>query len=294
MNTNLPGIGDNISAIDYAGEETARLNQDYASHVLNTDALLAEAAAFEVVESPDTKSKVMSLIKRIRDQAKALAGLHELEKMPHYRRGQADDQFFFGMIDKLAKRDRRARDGEADRLNGLLTAYDVRELEKERERRRLALEEEQRKLREAEKARLQAEQEAEQARLAAERARKPETQAAKEEIAQQAAEVASDARVETAVAQQAAEVAYVDTLATPADIMRTRTADGTLGTMGTEDFAEITNRAELDLEKLRPYFTMDALDKAVRAYAKANAYSSDASVQIKGARFGKRAKSRVR
>lgn len=293
MPSNTPGMGDNTQ-IDYAGEETRRLEQEYGHFDKSIEALLGEAAQFEVVEDTDTKAKVMSLIKRIRDQAKTLVGVQELEKVPHLRRGQAVDQFFFRRVDMLAKRDRKNKDGEADRLNGILTAYDARVLAAEQERRRREAEEAARKAREAEEARLKAEREAEEARLAAERARKPETQAAKSEIAQAAELAASETRVEETLAVAKAEETYVNTLSRPADIMRTRTGDGVLGTMGTEDFAEITNRQELDLERLRPYFAVADLEKALRAYAKANAYSSDASVQIAGAKFGKRPKSRVR
>lgn len=292
-NPNLPGIGDNTQ-VDYATLETERLEADFGYLRDTVKNLLSEASAFQIVDDADTKAKVMSLIKRIRDQAKATLGIHEIEKLPHYRRGQAVDQFFFSMADLLARRDRKAKPGESDRLTQLLTDYDVRELAKEQERRRLAFEEEQRRLRAAEEARRKAEREAEEARLKAERARTAETQKAKEAAARAAEEAAAAARVEATVAETKAEEAYVPTLATPADIMRTRTGDGTLGTMGTEDFAEITDRNELDLEKLRPYLSVADLEKALRAYAKANGYSSDAVVQIKGARFGKRPKSRVR
>jgi len=293
VNSNIPGIGDNTQ-VDYATLETERLESEFNYLRDTASNLKSEAAAFVVVDDPGTKSKVMSLIKRMRDHAKSVLGVHEIEKMPHYRRGQAVDQFFFSIADDLARRDRKAKPGEADRLNQLLTDYDLRELAKEQERRRLIAEEEERKRRAAEQARLKAEQEAAEARLKAERARTEATRAAKEEEARKAEEAAAQARVEAHVAEAKAETTYVDTLAKPSDIMRTRTDDGTLGTMGTEDFAEITNRNELDLEKLRPYISVAALEIALRAYAKANSYSSDPSVQIAGARFGKRPKSRVR
>jgi hypothetical protein len=284
--------GGNTDVIDYAQEEMNRLQQDYGYINRSVDELLADAAKFEVV-SDDNKGAVTSLIKRIRDEAKRISGLHDLEKIPHLRRGQATDQFFFGAEDKLAKRDRKSNDGAADRLNRILTDHDTRKLAEEQERRRREAAEAARVAREAEEVRLKAEREAEERRLAAERARKPETQAAKTEVAQQALQQASEARIEATVAETKAEDAYIDTLARPADIMRTRGDDGTLSTMGTEKFAEITDRNKIDLEKLRPYFTPDMLEKALRSYANSVAYSNDSSVQIAGARFGKKPKSKV-
>lgn len=286
-------IGDNTQSIDYAQEEINRLQQDYSHIGKAVDELLAEAAKFDVVSDESDKGKVTTLIKRIRDEAKRISGLHDLEKIPYLRRGQAVDQFFFGAEDKLAKRDRKANDGAADRLGRILTDYDTRVLAVEQERRRREAAEAARIAREAEDKRLAAEREATEGRLAAERARKPDTQAAKAEVARGAALAASEARVEDTVATAKAEDAYVDTLARPADIMRTRGDDGTLATMGTEKFAEVTDRNTIDLEKLRPYFTPDMLEKALRSYANSVAYSNDASVQIAGARFGKKPKSRV-
>jgi hypothetical protein len=287
------GIGDNVQSIDWAGTETARLQLDYAYIGKSVEELLSEAAKFEVVTDDDDKGKVTSLIKRIRDEAKRINGLHEIEKAPHFRRGQAVDQFFFGAEDKLLKRDKKAKDGAADRLGSILTAYDVRKLAEEQERRRKEAAEAARIAYAAEQERLRLEREAEEARLAAERARKPETTAAKAEIAEQKADEASAARVDEAVATAAAEEAYVATLARPADIMRARGDDGTLSTMGTEKFAEVTDRTKIDLEKLRSYLPIAAIETALRKYAESVGYSNDASVQIAGARFGKKPKSKV-
>ena len=284
----------NTQTIDHAAEETARLNQDYGYLDSSIEELLNEAAAFEVVSDADDKGKVMTLIKRIRDQVKSVLGIHELEKVPHLRRGQAVDQFFFSKADALARRDRKARPGAADHLNDILTAYDQRILAEENERRRLAAIEAQRKAREEAAKAAKLAQEAEEKRLTAERARAAHTQAAKAEAAQEADQAASAAAVEAELAQQNAEKAYIDTLVTPADIMRTRGTDGTLATMGQEKFAEITDRSTLDLKALAPYIPLAALETALRSYAATVGYSSDASVQIKGAIFGKRDRSRVR
>jgi hypothetical protein len=288
---NTPGIGDNTQAIDYAKEEVGRLQVDYHNNVVAVDALLIEAEDIpDVIPDAATKETVVDLIKRIRDEKARIEGLHVIEKQPHFRRGQGVDQFFFGLWDRLLKRDKKNNPGAGDTLLEKLTAYDVRILAEENERRCLAAEEAARVLaaKVAEENRLAAEAEA--ARLAAERARKPETTAAKEEVAIQAETVASAARVETAVAAAVAEDAYVATLARPADIMRTRTASGSLSTMGTEKYSEIEKQDLLDKNKLWPYISIAEKQKALNAWAKANNYAEP----MAGAKIGSRPKSGVR
>jgi len=295
MNDRTPGIGDNAATIDYFGEERERLLRDY-SYLENAVAeLLAKGEPIEVVDSQEVKDIVTGLIKEMREAYKRVKGVHEAEKAPHLERGRAADSVFFGLMERISRGQKKAAaEGIADRLNRLLTDYDTRLLIAEQERRRAEAAEAARKAREAAEAEARARAEAEAARLAAERARKPETQAAKESVAEVKEEQASSATVEAVVTAAKAEDAYIDTLARPADIMRQRTASGALATMGTEPFAEVTDRNVLELEKLRPYLPAAALETAVRAYAKSVGYSDDPSVQIKGARFGKRPKSLVR
>jgi hypothetical protein len=292
MNT-LPAAGDNIQ-IKYMELELDRMRADY-SHLPNTLAELeVQAEAITVVDSQSVKDVVTSLIKDARDLYKRIKGVHEPEKLPHLERGRGVDAFCFGLMSRISRgSDRKAREGFADRLNRLLTDYDMLLLAQEQERRRIAAEEEARKAKEAAEAKRKAEADAEAARLAAERARLEHTKAAKVAVAEKAEEVASTAHVEAVVTAEKAEAAYVETLAAPADIMRQRSDAGVLSTMGTEKFVEIVDRNELDLNKLRPYLAIGELEKALRKYAESVAYSEDDSVQIAGARFGKRAKSRV-
>ena len=290
---NIPGIGDNTQTIDFAKVEVERLKNEYGYVQESALRLIEQAKAITVIADNDDKSKVIGLIKLLRDEAKRSIGLHEIEKAPHFRRGQGVDQFFFGIVDRLWKRDKKGNDGESDRLNKLLTAYDVRQLAIEEEKRKAAALEAARIAQAAEAERLRKEQEAEAARLAAERARKPDTTAAKAAIAAAAEEAAMAARVEQTATAAAAEEAYMATLAAPADIMRTRAADGSLATMAKEKFVEITDRNTLDLNKLRPYLPADALVTAIRKYAESVSFSNDESVQIAGAKFGTRPKSKV-
>lgn len=290
-------MGGNLGndAPDYSRMEIDRLALDYA--ILKTEtvpALLAEFEAITEIVDDDGKGKVTSLIKRMRDAGRRILAFHEVEKQPHYRRGQGVDQFFFGLHDLIGKREKKANDGPADILQSMLTAYDNRKLAEEQERRRQIAEAAARIEREATERREKAERE-ERARLAeAERARAPAKVEEKTTAATAAAAEASSARVEETVAAAAAEDAHIATLARPADIMRHRGADGTLSTMGQEPFAEVTDRNKLGLGPLGPYLPVAAIQTALNSYARSRGHSNDESVQIPGARFGKRPKSIVR
>jgi hypothetical protein len=289
--------GGNLSndAPDFAKMEVERLTDDYGQLGVTVSGLLDEAAAIpERIEDDETKGRVASLIKRMRDATKRIEGFHDLEKQPSLRRGQGVDQYFFGLWDKIAKRAKANRDGAADVLQRRLTDYDVRKLAEEQERRRKIAEETARVERLAIAEREKAEREAREKTEAAERARVPAKIEEKTFDAAKAAAMAAAARVEETVAAAAAEEAHVATLARPADIMRQRGDDGTLSTMGTEKFAELFDRSIVDLEKLRPHFAFADLEKALRGYAASVNYSGDASVQIAGARFGKKPRSSVR
>jgi len=291
-------IGGNSGDIDYAKQEVDRLRKEYAPLEQSAAELEVEGQAAEKagISDPQSKGTVTSLIKRIRDMNKKAEGLRELEGLPHHRRKQGTDQYFFGIIDRLAKRDRKNNDGIGDRLSKMLTEYDTRVLAEEQEKRRKEAAEAARKEREAREAREKAEREAREAEEAAARARAPAKIEEKTEVAVEAAAQASTARVEETVAAAKAEETYVAAQASPADIMRTRGADGTLSTMGTEKFCEITNRKELEknLDKIAAYIPIAALETAAKAYANSHGYSSDESVQIPGVRFGKRPRSVVR
>jgi hypothetical protein len=286
-------IGGNLGndAPDFARLETERLEIDYAKVAETADALEAEAAPLpEEIPDADGKEIVVDLIKRIRDTSARAEALRVVEKEPHYRRGQGVDQFFFGIIDRLARRTPKNKPGLGDVLQGRLTRYDTRVLEAERARLRLIAEEEARKAAAARAEQERLAREAEERRLAAERARKPETQAAKEEAAQQAEQAVSVASVETQIAERAAEDAYVGTLAKPADIMRTRTAGGTLSTVARENYAELVDATKLDVAKLWPFVSLDAKEKALKAWARNTGFTQ----QMDGAAIGSRPKSVVR
>lgn len=291
MTDNLRAVpGDNSGDVDFARLEAERLAPDYAELARVASELEAEGEAITEIKDRDDRLKVASVIKRQRDTATRANGFRELEKMPHFRRGQGVDAFFFGIIDRLARRDKKAKPGSSDRLQAMLTDYDNRVLAEEQERRRLAAVEAQRIAREAAEAQARLDEEARLAREAAERARKPETTAAKTEIAKAAEGDASAAKVDATILAGKAEEAYVETLAKPADIMRDRSDEGVLATVAREGYAEIVDQSKLDFAALWPFISLDAKEKALRQWAKAQGHT----VMMTGASIGFRNKSVVR
>lgn len=283
-------IGDNKSP-DYAARVTSALAADYAASAEAVAKLLDEAReAPTSIENDEQMGVLARLVKNFRDATSRLEAFRVAEKEPHFRAAQAVDGWFFALIDKCARRDRKAKPGAADILQARIDDYQQRKLAAEQERRRLEAEKLRREA--EEKARREAEerQKAEEARLAAERARKPETAAAKEAIAEQAEQAASAAKVESHAAAEKAEDAYVETLARPADIVRTRVDEGPLVTMQRVGYAEIEDETKLDKEKLWPFISLDAKEKALRAWAKTTGHGQ----QMAGAAIGHRNKSAVR
>lgn len=298
---NMPPLARSIAAEqgDFAAVTTAFLEEEYAKHPDVVEALLEECAtllrdpasgALREIADDDMKGRVVSLMKRLRDEAKALDAIHGKEKTPYLRGGQAVDQFFFGLIDKLARREKRNRPGAADVLQEKLTAYDTKLLHAEQERRRREAAEQERIAREAQEKAAREAREAEEARLAAERARKPEIIEQKGAAAASAEIRAGESHVEAQVAAGRAEEAHVATFAKPADLMRRRGDDGTLSTMATEPYAVVEDDSLLDKEKLWPFLSLDAKEKALRAWAKVTGYGQ----QMPGAKVGRKPKSVVR
>lgn len=277
-------------APDYSALTVERLAREYAEVIRVADGLLEEARALPPeIDNDDTKALYTHLIKRIRDVTKRLEAYHAKEKEPFFRSGQGCDQLFFGVIDKLARRDKKAKSGAADILNARLTDYDVRKLAEENERRRL---ESERLRREADAAAAIAAEElrrADEARLAAERARNPVKIEEKAAVAVAQEDKASAAIVDAKVTETAAEEARIATMARPADIMRTRSSFGTLSTMGEEKYADVVDAEKLDKDKLWPFISLGEKQKALRAWAATTGHTA----QMPGASVGKRPKSKV-
>lgn len=286
-------IGDN-KAPNYAAQITEALARDYAASADALAKLLDEARAARETTPTVTNDEEMGvrarLVKAFRDTTSRLEAFRVAEKEPHFRAGQAVDGWFFAMIDKCARRDRKNKPGAADILQADIDDYQQRKLAVEQERRHVEAERLAREAREKAAAEEKARQEAEAARLAAERARKPETREEKAAVAEQAQAAASAAISASAAAEAKAEDAYVETLARPADIVRTRVDEGPLVTMQQVGYAEIEDDTKLDMAKLWPFISIDAKEKALRAWAKSTGHRQ----KMDGAAIGHRNKSAVR
>jgi hypothetical protein len=285
--------GDN-QAPDHAQIVIDRLADDYREAVKNVDELLDEARdAAPVVNSDPEALTLGALIKRLRDADTRLEAYREAEKQPYLRGGNAVDNFFHALRDKIARRrkgDRAVCPGAIDILQSRIDVWQqqkeaARRAELERERLEAA-----RVAREQDKARRMAEQAAEEARLAAERARRADTQATKGAIADNKAGQAALARAQAELAAEQAEEARLATLVKAADITRVRGNDasgaGVILTTAREPYAMLVDRALVDMEALRPYFTDFEIETAVRGWAKSTGHK----VQMAGAEIGFRNK----
>lgn len=269
----------------------AFLEDEYANVPTRVTELLDQARALPTtVDDDDVMGRYAKLIKELRDEAGKIEAFRVKETEPYLRGKQAVDNFFFTQAEKCQRRDRKAKLGALDVLQARLDDYNQRKLAAEQERRR---QEELKARREAD-ARAAVEEaarrKAEEDRLAADRARKPETTAVKTTIANQSEQAAATALAESALAASKAEQAHIETLARPADMVRTRVEEGPTVTMATEPYAVVEDETKLDMAKLWPFIALDAKEKAVRAWAKTTGHNQ----QMAGAKIGRRPKTVVR
>jgi hypothetical protein len=255
MDTNVAYIGHN----DPPPESTLdRLRSDHANLIARKDELLGGCErAPSVIEDEETAGKMADFVqKQIDPFLKRALAVHEAEKEPFLSGGRTVDGFWHSLVDDL----RKAKDG----LNAVRKAYADKKAAEERRRR----EEEARKARE------------EQERLARE-AREREAAACNEvglDAAIAAQEAADRARLNADEAARAAA-------AKPAELGRSRGDYGGLTTLKQFwDFADI-NRGAIDLEALRGHIPMDALEKAIRSWIKANADALKEGKRLTGARI---------
>jgi len=282
-------IGDNQD-VDQAQIVSDRLTALYFQSVQSVDELLGKMTSMPEKVSSDADALMLgALIKQLRDQDNKLEAFRESEKQPFLRGGNAVDNFFHSLRDKIARRkrgDRSVKPGAIDILQGRIDVWlaakraaEVARLETERlEAARLAREEQMR-LRKAL-------EEAEAARLAAERARKAESIIAKAAIADAAEAQAAHAQAVAELAAEKAKDAQMATEIKTSDLVRTRSENGggVLLTSKEEGFAVLLDRSLIDMEALRPYFTDFELSKALRAWEK----TTDHKVQMSGAEIGRR------
>lgn len=272
--TDTAGIGHNADiAPDYAATISARLGADYAELITGARGLLEEARALPgEINSDEEMGPFATLIERMRDTTARIKAYHSSEKEPHLRAGQAVDQFFFGWYEKLSRRNKTDKAGAADVLQACVNDWMQRKLAAERAARQAAeaaarAAEEALRAAQAEAARKAAE-----AAAAADRARKAENIAAHE---RQALEEAAKAAQLASAAAQAAQVtddARIDTLAKPADMVRTRLEAGPMVTMKQVPVVLIEDTSKLDMAKLWPFIKEEHLLMALKAWAKSTSH----------------------
>lgn len=267
-----PTIGHNI--VDYGREVTERLTADYGELINGVSALLDEARTMPArIDTDDEASLVAGHIKKMRDTVSRIEAFHESEKAPYLRGGQAVDQVFFGLWEKLVRRNTKSgKAGAADILQARINDFLQRKLDAERKRlaeeQQRAAEEASRKRQEEERLRL----EAEERERAAARARKPENIAAHEAAAELAETKADNLHLSARVDEQAAAAATQQLAGKSADLVRTRTDSGAILTMRKVNYARVVDASKIPLEALRPYLKPSAIEDAVKAWGRATEY----------------------
>lgn len=246
---NAPGLGHNW--LRFSGDIADLGSWLAGEYDALSDAVLAALdKAKELkpeVESDEDLGPYRAVFAEIRDLGKRIEKDRADAKAPYLSAGRSVDAFFKSFSDALTK----ANAGLLKRVN----AYQQAKVEAERrERERIAAEEERK---------------ADEARRKANEARKAEEIAARE--------------IEATVAGMRSDSAALATQAKAADMGRTRT-EGGMVTMREEHFAEVFDYDALPLDVLRPHISRDALDKAVRAWARVTEHK----IAMPGVNVGKR------
>lgn len=252
--------------MNHAEDEAERLAIKYADDGAEVSAILLRAHNLPTrCESDDEVKLFVPLVVELRDHAARLEKMRVAEKEPHLRRGNAVDQFFKSMTDRLGK-------GRSI-LEARVNDWNQRKLAAERARREAEERERREQARIAEEARLKAEREKRDAELAASRARTEANRVAREAEAAEATERAQRAARAAQAATQAATDARIEAGMKPGDMVRQRLDDsGTLNTMKQVPFIEIVDRNGLDKDALWPFLKDEHILMALKAWAKTNAY----------------------
>ena len=207
----------------------------------STELLEAAKRVPETVGDAETAGKLADFFKQLSMHSKAVNKSRTEEKAVYLERGRWVDSFFNEIVIQ----------GIPDTINTMkarLTAYQRREAERERRRRE---EQERREREEAERARQEAEAKAEAAET------------------DDDLDAAVAAEEDAAAAQERAEQAERATQTGAADLSRQHTAAGTVASLRTTVKCTAFSRGALDLEALRPYLSVDSIEKAIRAYIRA-------------------------
>lgn len=289
---NFPPLAQQIGTTeDFAAHVKEYLDFEYREIARTATELLEEARALPTkITNEDELGKTSALVKRIRDCAARAEGLRVKEGEPYLRGKNTIDQFFFAIIDRLAKRSKTAKAGGADILLARIGEWQDEQEAQERARREAEAREARRVAEEAQRKAAEEAAEAERLRLEAERARKPETKQAKGAAAAAAEEQAAVTITQAEQAVDRAQEAHINTLAKPADLVRHRGESGALSTRAREFYALVVDESLLDRNKLWPFIPLAAKEQALRAWAKTTGHKTP----MEGAEIGERAKPVVR
>jgi hypothetical protein len=245
-----PGIGDNLPPDD-ANPLQDRLTEDHADLMARRDELLAAAERTpETVDDEEMNKKFATLAKLLAALVKKTETERVGEKEVYLAGGRQVDGWFKQITDPVKK---------------AKVSIETRQTEWQR---KVAAEERRRRQEEERKAREEADRLAKEAAAREREARDAKTL----DDAVAAEEVAKQAAADAEVAAKAAD-------AKPADLSRTRSDEGAVASLRTwwdfrYDSADAFRR-DLDLESLRQHLGLDALEKAVRSFVKANGRKLD-------------------
>lgn len=235
VNPGLRGIGDNSGAIDDATRLRENLAEKHAALAARRDQLLEAEGRVPEIGDDDQAGKVGDLVRLITAAVQAAELARKTEKEPHMAAARTVDGFFGAISEPLA--DLKTR------VSRRLTAYLTAKAERERQ------------AREAEAKRLREEAEKQAAAAA-------QVEAAAPAAAAIVMEQALATEVQAAQASRAAA-------AKPAELSRTRGEVGSVASLKGRWVGDVTDRAALDLEALRHYLPVAALQTALNGFIKA-------------------------
>lgn len=277
--------------VDYAGEVSSRLKKDYAVLVESVASVLERLRKLpKMIEDEAMLSQYGTLISEGRALDKRLTAYHEAEKAPYLGGGRGVDSFFFGEIARLSRRKDTEPAGGLDVADARVDDYMQRLLMAEQVKRQQEAAEAARVLRIATEKAEAERQAAAEAAAAAERARKPENIAAHQQAAETHAMAAHIAASEVAFAAERAQDAHIDTLAKPADMVRTRLVGGGTATIGQTPSVEILDVTKLDKAALWPFLKDEHILMALKAWAKTKSHKTP----MAGAVIGMRNKGQIK
>lgn len=285
-----PGEPGHNKAPDYGTIAAQEMTEKYSKLAKTIQELLAEAAALpKEVNDDETMGLYAKLVKRFRDISGQLEEHHGVEKEPYLRGGQAIDRYFFGWLEKVARRKKTDKAGAADILQARVDDYMQRKAAAERARRDEELRKAQEVERQATAKRLADEQAARDRLAAAERAKKPENVEAHRDAAADHAAAAIESKADETVARSTLADAAEAAGAKTADMVRTRVSDDTQVTMQQVSYCEVTDVDKLDAVALWPFIKDDAKIAACKAWAKTTGHKR----KMAGAEIGFRDKTRI-